>query len=68
MNLWLIINKLTDYQLNPKSIIFQVLRQIGLAYIYVFLITAALYLIGVLMYYLLIIDYEKKLKAGKLSE
>jgi Major Facilitator Superfamily len=43
-----------------SSIIFQVLRQAGLQYIYVFLITAALYLFGVLMYYLLILDYEKK--------
>ncbi len=51
-----------------SSIIFQILRQIGLAYIYVFLITAALYLIGVLMYYLLILDYEKKLKAGIIIE
>jgi hypothetical protein len=43
-----------------SSIIFQVLRQVGLQYIYVFLITAGLYLIGVLMYYLLILDFEKK--------
>ena len=43
-----------------SSIIFQVLRQIGLQYVYVFLITAGLYLFGVLMYYLLILDYEKK--------
>jgi len=42
-----------------SSIIFQVLRQIGLQYVYVFLITAGLYLFGVLMYYLLILDYEK---------
>jgi predicted MFS family arabinose efflux permease len=42
-----------------SSIIFQILRQIGLQYIYVFLITAALYLFGVFMYYLLILDYEK---------
>lgn len=49
-----------------SSIIFQVLRQIGLAYIYVFLITAVLYLIGVLMYYILILDYEKKIKSGEI--
>ncbi len=45
-----------------SSIIFQVLRQIGLRYVYVFLITAALYIFGVLMYYLLILDYEKKMQ------
>lgn len=42
-----------------SSIIFQVLRQIGLQYVYVFLITAALYFFGVFLYYLLILDYEK---------
>lgn len=51
-----------------SSIIFQVLRQIGLAYVYVFLITAGLYLIGVLMYYLLILDYEKKISLGLIKE
>jgi predicted MFS family arabinose efflux permease len=43
-----------------SSIIFQVLRQIGLQYVYVFLITSGLYLFGVLMYYLLILDFEKQ--------
>lgn len=47
-----------------SSIIFQVLRKIGLQYVYVFLITAGLYFIGVLLYYLLILDYEKKIKQG----
>ncbi len=45
-----------------SSIIFQILRQVGLQYVYVFLITAGLYLFGVFMYYLLILDYEKKKK------
>jgi hypothetical protein len=45
-----------------SSVIFQVLRQIGLQYVYVFLITAALYFFGVFLYYLLILDYEKKIK------
>ena len=45
-----------------SSKIFQVLRQVGLQYVYVFLITAGLYLFGVFMYYLLILDYEKKIK------
>ncbi len=44
-----------------SSVIFQILRKVGLQYVYVFLITAALYLFGVLMYYLLILDYEKKM-------
>jgi hypothetical protein len=51
-----------------SSIIFQILRQVGFRYVYVFLITAGLYLFGVLMYYLLILDYEKKLKSGILKE
>ncbi|MGE0562292.1 MAG: MFS transporter [Flavobacteriales bacterium] len=51
-----------------SSIIFQVLRKIGLQYVYVFLITAGLYFIGVLLYYLLILDYEKKLYAGEIED
>ena len=47
-----------------SSIIFQVLRQLGLQYVYVFLITSALYAFGVFMYYLLILDYERKIKQG----
>jgi len=43
-----------------SSIIFQLLRKIGMQYVFVFLITAGLYLFGVLMYYILILDYEKK--------
>jgi len=43
-----------------SSIIFQILRGMGLRYIFVFLITAGLYLFGVFMYYLLILDFEKK--------
>ena len=51
-----------------SSIIFQVLRKIGLQYVYVFLITAGLYFVGVLLYYLLILDYEKKVKQGVIVE
>lgn len=51
-----------------SSIIFQMLRKTGMQYVYVFLITAGLYAFGVLMYYLLILDYEKKLKAGTIEE
>lgn len=43
-----------------SSIIFQILRKTGMQYVSVFLITAGLYLFGVVMYYLLILDYEKK--------
>lgn len=51
-----------------SSIIFQVLRKSGMQYVYVFLITAGLYFLGVLMYYLLILDYEKKVKQGVILE
>lgn len=51
-----------------SSLIFQLLRQLGLKYVYVFLITAALYFLGVLMYYLLILDYEKKIKQGLIEK
>ncbi len=51
-----------------SSIIFQILRQMGLQYVYVFLITAGLYLIGVVLYYLLILDYEKKIKLGEIID
>ncbi len=51
-----------------SSIIFQILRKTGMQYVYVFLITAGLYSIGVLMYYLLILDYEKRVKAGLIEE
>lgn len=51
-----------------SSIIFQVLRKMGLQYVYVFLITAGLYFIGVLLYYLLILDYEKKIKLGEIED
>jgi hypothetical protein len=47
-----------------SSIIFKVLRQSGIAYVYIFLITAALYALGVVWYYALIIDYTRREKAG----
>ncbi|WP_223265793.1 MFS transporter [Vicingus serpentipes] len=50
-----------------SSLIFQILRQIGLQYIYVFLITAGLYFFGVFIYFLLILDYEKKVKLGEIE-
>lgn len=47
-----------------SSIIFKILRQSGIAYVYIFLITAVLYAIGVVWYYALIIDYTRREKAG----
>lgn len=47
-----------------SSVIFKILRQSGIAYVYIFLITAALYALGVVWYYALIIDYSRKEKAG----
>ncbi len=47
-----------------SSIIFKVLRQSGIAYVYIFLITAALYALGVVWYYALIVDYTRREKAG----
>ncbi len=50
-----------------SSIIFKVLRESGIAYVYIFLITAALYALGVVWYYALIIDYSRREKAGLIS-
>jgi len=47
-----------------SSIIFKVLRDAGFAYANVFLITATLYAIGVVWYYFLILDYNKRVKLG----
>tara|TARA_X000000368_G_scaffold211053_1_gene166799 strand:+ start:36473 stop:37693 length:1221 start_codon:yes stop_codon:yes gene_type:complete len=43
-----------------SSQIFRFLKSEGLPYAYIFYITAALYALGVLMYYLLIRDYERR--------
>ncbi|MES2837822.1 MAG: MFS transporter [Bacteroidota bacterium] len=43
-----------------SSLAFKVLRQNGMAYGYIFLITAALYTFGVVLYYLLVLDYSRK--------
>jgi hypothetical protein len=47
-----------------SSRIFKTLRETGLAYVYVFFITAFLYGAGVVWYYFLILDYHKKEQAG----
>ena len=43
-----------------SSQIFRWLKSIELSYAYIFYITAVLYAFGILMYYLLILDYEKR--------
>ncbi len=45
-----------------SSQIFRYLKAEGLPYAYIFYITAVLYSFGVFMYYLLILDYEKRSK------
>jgi hypothetical protein len=47
-----------------SGLIFKHLRKIGIDYVYVFLITVLLYGFGVIWYYYLIIDYNKRLQAG----
>lgn len=51
-----------------SSRIFMHLRDSGFAYVNVFLITAALYGIGVVWYYFLILDYNKREKMGLISD
>lgn len=47
-----------------SSRIFKELREEGFAYVNVFLITAGLYALGVIWYYILILDYNKREKLG----
>lgn len=47
-----------------SSIVFQVLRSYKVDYVNIFLITAGLYAVGIITYYLLILDYEKRRDAG----
>jgi predicted MFS family arabinose efflux permease len=47
-----------------SSQIFAVLRSYGLSYVNVFLITSVLYIAGILWYYFLINDYNKRKSAG----
>ena len=51
-----------------SSLIFKLLRSSSWSYVYIFLITAFLYGIGVIWYYYLILDYNKRQKAGLISE
>jgi MFS family permease len=47
-----------------SAIIFGILRHLNVAYVNIFLITAALYIVGVIWYIILIHDYDKREKAG----
>jgi hypothetical protein len=51
-----------------SSRIFKFLRESGLPYVKVFMITAAFYALGVILYFLLLLDYERRLKAGSIIE
>jgi MFS family permease len=50
-----------------SAIIFGILRHLDVDYVNIFLITAALYSIGVIWYIILIRDYDKREKAGLIS-
>lgn len=50
-----------------SSMMFEILRESSMAYVNIFLITAGLYLVGVINYYVLILDYDKR-KAKGLAE
>jgi hypothetical protein len=50
------------------GLLFGVLRNYGVRYVYIFLLTAALYSIGVIWYYFLILDYEKRLALGLIDQ
>ncbi len=49
------------------AIIFGELRDKGVDYVNIFLITAALYTVGVVWYYLLIVDYNKRKREGLIN-
>jgi hypothetical protein len=51
-----------------SSRIFAALREAGIDYVYVFLITAFLYGVGVVWYYALILDYVKREQLGLLED
>ena len=50
-----------------SSMAFELLRAHGMDYVNIFLITAGLYPVGVINYYILILDYDKR-KAKGLAE
>lgn len=48
--------------------IFGVLRETGWPYVSIFLITAALYAVGIVLYVVLIASYNKRVRAGEIEE
>lgn len=48
--------------------IFGVLRETGWPYVSIFLITAALYAVGIVLYVVLIASYNKRMRAGEIEE
>ncbi len=48
--------------------VFEYLRESNIAYMHIFLITAGLYMIGVIWYYLLILDFEKRERLGLIED
>jgi MFS family permease len=51
-----------------SAIGFGILRHLDVPYVNIFLITAAVYILGVTMYYFLLVDYYKKEKAGVITD
>ena len=56
-----------SWYIGSKFIVKQLLEA-GWAYVNIFLITAALYAVGVIWYYLLILDYNKREKLGLIRD
>ena len=51
-----------------SAIGFGILRHLDVPYVHIFLITAAVYVIGVTMYYFLLVDYYKREKLGLVTD
>lgn len=51
-----------------SAIGFGILRHLNVAYVNIFLITAATYMVGVIMYYFLIVDYHKRERLGLVAD
>ncbi|HXC03884.1 MAG TPA: MFS transporter [Bacteroidia bacterium] len=49
------------------GLLFGIMRDRGIDYVNIFLITAALYTVGVIWYTVLVSDYERRLKAGTIN-
>jgi predicted MFS family arabinose efflux permease len=51
-----------------SALIFGMLRLLNIAYVNIFLITAAMYILGVFWYYMLILDFNKRKAAGLIQD